>query len=153
MVNHDDSLSIINSDAKTGHFTRLLPEGTYTLKIYAKDYDTLTVENTDFTKNTSKQLTAYLSPSAKSNIDKQFSEHIRVFPNPAMNALSISGISDNEIILNARIYNASGVSISDFSIEKGIRTIGISHIPNGVYFVSIQTSKKAFKSKFIKRTN
>ncbi|HEY9124095.1 MAG TPA: M14 family zinc carboxypeptidase [Bacteroidales bacterium] len=153
VVNYDDSLSVVYSDTKTGHFTRLLPVGTYTLKIYAKGYDTLTVENTYFTMNTSRQLTAYLTPSAKNYIDNNFSGQIKVFPNPAMNTLFISGIYDNEIVLKLCIYNTSGVSIPDLSLEKNTHTIDISHIPDGFYFVFIQTSKKVFKSKFIKRTN
>jgi hypothetical protein len=153
VVNHDDSLSIIYSDVKTSHFTRLLPEGTYTLKIYAEGYDTLTFENTDFTKNTSKQLTAYLTPSAKNNIDNNFFEHIKVFPNPAMNTLSISGIFKNEVILKVHIYSTLGISIPNFYIKNRAHTIDISQIPDGAYFISIQTSKKSFSSKFIKRTN
>jgi hypothetical protein len=71
---------------------------------------------------------------------------IRLYPNPATDdiTLSIAGKNDNRYI----IYNSQGM-VMKTGISKN-RTIQISSLKPGIYFVSVENSSRVCVGKFVK---
>ena len=59
-------------------------------------------------------------------------EHLSIYPNPAKNRITISGISTPPNQLD--IYDAVGRFIMSYRIEENNQNIDISNIPSGTYF-------------------
>lgn len=64
---------------------------------------------------------------------------ILVFPNPASNNIIHVSVSIPSLY---KIYNIMGAIISIGSFEKGINSIEISMLPNGIYIIKTQTSSQ-----------
>lgn len=72
-------------------------------------------------------------------------EEINIFPNPASDILNISGITlDSEF----EIYNVAGQKVSEGKIKN--KTVNISRLLKGVYFIQIKEKENPVKLKFIK---
>ncbi len=71
-------------------------------------------------------------------------EEILIFPNPVMDYLNLSGISENSTTIS--IYNAMGIQV--IQTKWSGQPFSIESLPSGIYFLSIKKGE-AF-SKFIK---
>ena len=73
---------------------------------------------------------------------------IRLWPNPARDAIKIVINNDNSI---ARIYNQSGSIVSETRLKPGTNTINVSSLSFGAYIVNIkETNGHSYNHKFIK---
>lgn len=74
------------------------------------------------------------------------SESFSIFPNPVADILNISGITSDS---GFEIYNAAGQKLTEGKIKN--KTINVSHLLKGVYFIQIKENENAVKLKFIKK--
>ena len=71
---------------------------------------------------------------------------ILLYPNPAINELNIS---TNNKIEHVKLFNISGRLIRSFGNCK--KTIDVSELINGIYFIQISTEEGVFTQKFVKQ--
>ena len=69
-----------------------------------------------------------------------------VYPNPAINTINIK-LNNNSVFEKATIYNVSG----QFLETAKTKTIDISHLVSGVYFVEVETEQGVSVKKIIKK--
>lgn len=75
---------------------------------------------------------------------------LKIFPNPTQNILNLE-YDENIKIEKVNIFDFQGQVIKSLPIENQISQINISDIPNGVYFIKIETQNEQFVfKKFIK---
>ena len=91
---------------------------------------------------------AYPFPSNSSGINnnqgKKADELISIFPNPGGNNLNILNRSSNGKA-TVQLYDITEKSVQSNLIEKGLSTLDVSHLPNGIYVLRIST-KENFKT-------
>ena len=79
-------------------------------------------------------------------ITSQMEENIRIFPNPAKDGFSISGLKDQATIcitdLNGRLLLTKQIS--------GRETIPVSSLSSGLYFIKVITDAGTIKKKLVK---
>jgi hypothetical protein len=98
----------------------------------------------DMIINTTKtQVTIGLS----TGIAKVSKKEISIFPNPACNTLMINGTYGK---LKISIFDLIGKMVYCIN-NKNVNQIDISCLPNGAYFITIETEDEAVTKKFIKR--
>ncbi|MGH1388243.1 T9SS type A sorting domain-containing protein [Kordia sp.] len=84
--------------------------------------------------------------SVKDN--EAFSSSIKIYPNPVQNELSMTGISTNSKT-SYSIYNTLGnIIISERSLTQ--KTLDVTQLKAGVYFIKIQQQGKSAVKKFVK---
>lgn len=75
--------------------------------------------------------------------------NIELYPNPAKDLLNIQ-ISGNVEKVNIKIYNALGMIIDDFDVDKSKVTVNISKYARGIYYIGADNGSKTTLNKFIK---
>lgn len=73
-----------------------------------------------------------------------YSEKIEIYPNPAVNHVSIKG--DN--IKSVRIYDISGKHLMTSS---NCNSINIEHLEKGLYLLAVETEEKLIQEKILKK--
>jgi len=63
---------------------------------------------------------------------------LQIFPNPATNNITVSGLQNNETI---RLYNLNGQLLLTRKATGEKETIAVGHLPAGVYFVKTEMGK------------
>lgn len=71
-----------------------------------------------------------------------------LYPNPVTNELNIA-VSNSEIVENVAIYNLTGQLVK--SLKGDIKTVDMSDLSSGNYFVKVQTNQGVMNKKIIKR--
>lgn len=71
-----------------------------------------------------------------------------VYPNPAANQITITGISDTKKA-HYQIFSLTGQMVGSGSVANG-ESLNISSLTSGMYILRIQTGSEVFSSKFIK---
>ncbi len=71
---------------------------------------------------------------------------IRIYPNPATEYIVIS-LENNSTF---ELFETNGKIISKGDLDKGINSIDISHISNGVYIIKLKLDKQLIIKNFIK---
>jgi len=118
-----DSFTILTANTISGAFaTTNLPAG-YTWNI---NYTATTV---------TLEVAATLS-SPIFNI-----EDVIVFPNPASNQITISGVNQTEFV---EIYNITGQKTLETKVNTNNNTINVSNFSNGMYFLKIKDTTFKF---------
>lgn len=84
-----------------------------------------------------------------SNQDFAIENFLTVFPNPANDALNISKKQDIEI-QSFEIYNALGQLIMTIADARNTKTLDISNVKPGHYFLKIRSEKGITNTRFIK---
>ena len=75
-------------------------------------------------------------------------EQITIFPNPAKNIITVSGLkSQGEI----KLITSEGKNIFMQKVTNQSQKIDISTLSKGVYFLEYITDKEIFRNKFIKQ--
>ena len=59
-----------------------------------------------------------------------------IYPNPASETLHIAGIESNKQI---KFINTQGATLRSFTLDNNQNTVDISWLPNGIYYLQIQT--------------
>ena len=72
---------------------------------------------------------------------------INVYPNPTSGYLNISVTEDLEL-KEVVVYNTLGQKVSQ---TKGTAQINVSHIPSGIYYLSISTDQRTVTKTMVRR--
>jgi uncharacterized protein YhhL (DUF1145 family) len=72
---------------------------------------------------------------------------VQIFPNPVRNELRIA-TAENLIIKGLEIVDLSGKTY--YQINKSTNQVDVSALPQGVYFVRIETDKGIVAKRFVK---
>ncbi|TGD59849.1 T9SS type A sorting domain-containing protein [Flavobacterium humi] len=81
--------------------------------------------------------------------DFEFSNYFNVYPNPVHDVLTISAKETIEIS-SISIYNTIGQLVMVIPNAKNIKTVDVSNLASGNYFIKIQSDKGVSNTKFIK---
>ena len=73
-----------------------------------------------------------------------YNKEIMLFPNPTTGFVEIQGLKNNDTV---KIYDLSGTLVYAGAAKK----INVSHLPNGLYAVSIKSSDNMVHLKFLKQ--
>ena len=79
---------------------------------------------------------------------EEITSSYQLYPNPAKDKLYIT-TNDYEYVEEISIYNLSGVLIYK-EIDFNNKSVDVSNMVSGVYFIKIKTENEAFIQKFIK---
>jgi len=82
-------------------------------------------------------------------VEEQNSRNISFFPNPTKGKLNFDFANDN--IQKFSIFDITGKKIIEKTEIQQNKTIDLSNLDNGIYIIKIQTDKKIFTTKIIKR--
>ncbi len=83
------------------------------------------------------------------DVDQQFIQSIKVYPNPTTNVLLID---TDEVISFYEIFNQNGQRIKQVDVTSSGKSIDVSDFPNGIYMIQITTENGQTKAtKFIKQ--
>lgn len=75
---------------------------------------------------------------------------INLFPNPTSDVLNIENNSD-EVISNVSVYSVSGALIKEVKSTDTIKSISVSDLQTGIYFVKLQINDEVKNYKFVKK--
>lgn len=76
---------------------------------------------------------------------------LSIYPNPSHNSFKIDVSSlNNDGIFKLKIYYLLGTQLIDKKIAKGSSVIDISSLPNGTYFIKIESNNFTEVRKIIK---
>ena len=78
----------------------------------------------------------------------EFSNYLVVYPNPAVNSISVTTA---EIIIAAKIYNVNGAMVKQFGNIKNGDSLDVSNLKAGLYLVTFITEEGVITRKFIKQ--
>lgn len=85
-------------------------------------------------------------------IEKQKNKSkISVYPNPAQKMVSFKVESDNLNNFSVKIYNICGIVCKTIFSAHGAAELDISHLPDGIYFYTINTNNEVINGKLIKQ--
>jgi hypothetical protein len=94
--------------------------------------------------------TCFYSTVGTNELSVQPKNRILIYPNPSSNFISIGEVAD--IITSYNIFDINGKSIihSAKDYDNNRLTINISDLPQGIYYIKIQSLKQTYHEKFIK---
>ncbi|HQV67372.1 MAG: T9SS type A sorting domain-containing protein [Saprospiraceae bacterium] len=78
-------------------------------------------------------------------IDPKNEEIVNIFPNPAKDKLTIQYANDTNISRLVRIQNAVGQTL----VQTQSQTIDVNHIPDGIYFLTIDADNSHIVKKIV----
>jgi hypothetical protein len=134
---HDIDSSQVYSDTLTGSFVRLLSPGIWNLTFSAKGYNDTTITSVVVVSGQRTDLTVKMTP-VTSSIDTGIPVAPVLYPNPASTELKAILSEQINGMANIKIYNFSGVLVSDYNtiVQQGIPVvIDISGLASGTYSV------------------
>ncbi len=82
--------------------------------------------------------------------NNDFKNSVSLYPNPASTVLSIENGSGEEI-KSVSIYSITGALVKQINNAQEIKTISISELQNGMYFVKMQVGNQVINNKIIKK--
>ena len=84
----------------------------------------------------------------------QLEDNIHLFNNPIGSSLNFSFVFDHPSTFNAMVFSAEGKPVNEhtFIAQKGINyyNLDLVQLPNGVYFLKLETDQGVVARKFIK---
>jgi hypothetical protein len=89
----------------------------------------------------------YINPNLVIKDNSWLSSAITFYPNPTSGYLNIS-INEGLELDGVTIYNALGQKVSQ---TKGTAQIDVSHIPSGIYYLSISTDQGTVTKTMVRR--
>jgi hypothetical protein len=72
---------------------------------------------------------------------------VKVYPNPAKSVLYIEGIDSEKIVCN--LFDVNGNVVKDVVLTKGIHTLNLSEISEGVYNLSISSNNRVVNRRIV----
>ena len=94
--------------------------------------------------------TATTTIQALSRLDFEFSTYFKVYPNPVSTTLNIDA-KDSIQISSINIYNTLGQLVLVVPNAQDVKTIDVSNLSSGNYFIKINSDKGTSNTKFIKQ--
>ena len=124
-----------------------------------KIYPSQSINNTyHFVDDTQQELTYYRLKQVDIDGTEEYSkvlsqtnhclrqnDRVTIYPNPTLDFLRINS---NYNITEVKIFNNAGIEVGNISNASG--EIDLSHLPSGVYWLSIKSDSKTFLEKFSK---
>lgn len=101
----------------------------------------------NFPIETNTATTVVANPLASQDFD--FGTYFKIFPNPAKNILNINS-KQNIQIETITIYTTIGQLVQVIPNAKNTKTIDVSNLKSGTYFIKVVSDKGASSSKFVK---
>ncbi len=139
-VTNMDNGTIAYNTPFGGHYSLLLPPGTYDLTCSAQGYAPMTVANVVVLPNMNKAYTFYLTPAdgldALTGMNDMVSRGINVYPNPAKDMLHIDGPGLQRLV----IINYNGQVVYENNNLLNSNTINIGHLSSGIYMIKAETT-------------
>ena len=89
----------------------------------------------------------YINPNLVIKDNSWLSSAVTIYPNPTSGYLNIS-INEGLELDGVTIYNALGQKVSQ---TKGTAQIDVSHIPSGIYYLSISTDQGTVTKTMVRR--
>lgn len=132
---------ISSKDKNKTTITAPLVNGTTDFKISLKVYN-------EYSSNT-KEINIKVIEKDYTSIqpNKNINHNINCYPNPTISKLTID--TNSSKIDNIIIYNASGNKLKEIKTKH--KTIDVSDLPKGIYFITIKTGQEEQSAKFIKQ--
>jgi len=90
----------------------------------------------------------YTSTNDTTSVSTIQEEEIKIYPNPAVGEIEIIGIDGFIDDLKVKIFDAFGTVVRKQSLYN--QKIDISGLPNGIYFISINTDNQQITKRIIK---
>lgn len=72
-----------------------------------------------------------------------------IYPNPASNNINISYKGNEQV--RATLFNLTGKMITSVDLQKGVNSINISQLTNGIYFIKLDGGSVHTTHKFVKQ--
>lgn len=123
-----------------GHYSLLLPPGTYDLTCSSPGYASMTVPNLVVLSNMNKAYTFYLTPSdgqdALTGLNDRGDNGINIYPNPAKEVLHIDGSGLQKLVM----MNAHGQVVYENTNLLNSNSINIGHLTSGIYLIKVETA-------------
>lgn len=94
--------------------------------------------------------TATTTIAALNNQDFEFSNYFRLYPNPVHDVLNIT-TKETITISSVSIYNTLGQLVVVIPNAQNTKTIDVSNLTTGNYFIKINSDKGTSNTKFIKQ--
>jgi chitodextrinase len=82
--------------------------------------------------------------------NEEVTESIKVYPNPASNTLNLR-INEGTRKGVVDIYTAQGSLVKSVSINGDFKSVDVSELPSGVYFIKVPDAREPFVKQFIKQ--
>lgn len=89
------------------------------------------------------------SQTVRANVTCTPVQNIRIYPNPAVDFVSISGVKAGQQV---RVFGINGVEIYSIDVQQDNQVIQVNDLPAGAYNVNVsQNGTAVFNGKLIKR--
>lgn len=95
--------------------------------------------------NNSYYQTIRVLADGTSNVAEDFANQLLLYPNPACDKLFIQTYANSPI--SVELFNAQGMLLEKFQNQ---RQLSVSHLPGGVYFLSVQSDSNKKTFRFVK---
>lgn len=93
----------------------------------------------------------YLDQAVALGVKKNdFAKFVNLYPNPASTILNIENKS-TEAIKNISVYSITGTLVKQINPSENMKSISVSDLQSGLYFIKIQIGDYVVNSKFIKK--
>jgi len=123
-----------------GHYSLLLPPGTYNLTCSSPGYASMTVNNLVVLPNMNKAYTFYLTPTDGQDLTTGMNDlanrEISVYPNPANEVLHIDGLGLQKLVM----MNYNGQVVYESNNLLNTNSINIGHLSKGIYVLKMETA-------------
>jgi hypothetical protein len=98
--------------------------------------------------NTNQHFTFSRLKSIKDVLPEGLTEY-KLYPSPANENLNITFRGQDNV--NVRIYNSVGTMVHSSSFTGNSKTLDVSKLSNGIYFIKLEGNKKIITDRFIKK--
>lgn len=71
----------------------------------------------------------------------------KLYPNPASDQLTIANPTDQ--LSSVTLYNAQGQQVLQGQLSPGANTLGVAHLPAGLYFAAIKIEQAIHTIKVV----
>lgn len=121
----------------------------------ARNDDTLRLYAPDFSSGAIYEITShnpnFLGGPTTSIKDDLNQLDLQIFPNPVKTVLSISSNSSSNELMDITLHDLMGrVVLEELNVDlNGIHVLNVSNVYNGIYLLSVRSSKDVFNKKII----